>query len=170
METGRLVLRAAVLDDFPAHAAMWADSRTRTHFQHTPFSEEECWVRFLRSAGQWVMLGYGSWAVQHKESKKYIGSVGLINVRRTMNLAMKDSPEAGWVIAPDFHRQGFGREALSAALAWADRTLHCDTWCMIDPPNVPSKMLADSVGYRSHSTVEYKDHPMEVFFRECPTE
>jgi RimJ/RimL family protein N-acetyltransferase len=86
-----------------------------------------------------------------------------------MDLPMKDSPEVGWVIAPDFHRQGFGREALCAALAWSDRTLQCDSWCMIDPSNVPSKMLAGSVGFRSHSTVEYQAHPMEVFVRECPT-
>lgn len=166
LETKRLLLRAQTLYDFPAHAEIWADPRTRIYFEHTPFNEEDCWLRYVRSAGQWALLGYGFWAVQHKERNKYIGSVGLLNAKRTINLPIRNLPEAAWVIAPDFCRQGLGNEALRTALEWADRTTQGNSWCMIDPPNVPSKALAGSVGYRPHSTVEYKGRPMEIFLRQ----
>lgn len=167
LETPRLVLREYRLEDFPAHAAIWAHPRTTRDFGAYTYEEEMCWLRFMRNWGQWAMFGYGLWGLEHKESSRYVGAVGFIQARRAIDVPYRDQPEAAWLVAPDLHGQGLASEAVAAALAWMDANpASPQTWCMINPENVISQKVAARFGYRTAQTGEYKGKPMLTFLRQ----
>jgi RimJ/RimL family protein N-acetyltransferase len=166
LETERLILRGHRLDDFPAHAAMWTDARTLAHTQAIARSEEELWLRFLRNQGQWQLMGTGMWALEHKASGTYAGSMGFIYAKRAMHVPFRDEPEMGWVIAPDFHRKGFAREAVAKITAWGDTNLDAaQSWCMIKPVNQASCKVALGAGFREAGRAPYQDAEMILFLR-----
>ena len=168
LETDRLILREYRLEDFPAHAAIWADPRTTRYFRDTfkTFDEELCWLRFLRSYGQWRLFGYGSWGLEEKVSGRYIGSVGFANAKRAIDIPYRDAPEAGWVIAPDLHGNGLATEAVRAAIAWADANIVAsETWCMIEPRHAASQKIAQRFGYRRATDAHYKGDEVLTYLR-----
>ena len=168
LETERLILREYRLEDFAFHAAIWADPRTTRDFrdEHKAFDEELCWLRFLRSFGQWHLFGFGWWGLEEKASGHYVGSVGFFHARRAMDIAYRDAPEAGWLIAPDLHGKGLATEAMHAALAWADANIAApESWCMIAPKNIASRKIAERFGYRRAADARYKGEDVITYLR-----
>ena len=168
LETERLLLREYRLEDFPSHAAIWADPRTTRHFRDDfkVFDEELCWLRFLRNFGQWRLFGYGSWGLEEKTSGRYIGSVGFHHGKRAMDMPYRAAPEAGWLIAPDLHGRGLATEAMRAALAWADANIAApESWCMISPKNIPSQKIAERFGYSRAADARYKGEEVLTYLR-----
>lgn len=169
LETERLILRGQRLEDFPAQLVLWSDPRTLRHFGGHTFTEEELWQRFLRNHGQWSLFGYGNWGIEEKASGHYIGTIGFFLGKRPFSGPWRDDPEAGWAISPDRHGQGFAREALAAALPWADATIPApQTWCMINEGNEISVKVATRAGYREFTREDYKGSPMRIFTRKRP--
>ena len=168
LETERLILREYRREDFPFHGAIWADPRTTQYF-NTPshaHDEEMAWLRWMRNFGQWQLFGYGYWGIEEKASGRYIGAVGWFNAKRAVDISYRDAPEAGWVIAPDFHGRGLVTEALTAATAWADAEIDSpETWCMIAPQNLISQKTAARFGYRPALDAAYKGEPVLTFRR-----
>lgn len=161
LETARLILREPVLADFPSHAAMWLDPR-----MGDLQTEEQSWVSFQGHVGNWHLLGWGYWALIDKASNAYAGTVGFQHARRPLDYAGRDAPEMGWAVAPDFQRRGLAREAITAALAWADtQALGDETWCFMLQDNAKSRALAEGAGYRQTCRTDYKDNPVTVFAR-----
>jgi RimJ/RimL family protein N-acetyltransferase len=120
----------------------------------------------MRNWGQWAIFGYGLWALEHKESGRYAGSVGLIQARRAIDVPYRDLPEGAWMIAPDLHGQGLVTEALSAAFAWADAHVEApQSWCMINPGNAISQRVAARFGYVAARSGDYKGKPVLTFLR-----
>jgi RimJ/RimL family protein N-acetyltransferase len=166
LETPRLILRSYRLDDYAAHAAIWADPRTTALFGAYKFDDENCWVRFQRNWGQWALYGYGYWGVEEKESGRYIGAVGLFQGRRGLDIPYGDAPEAGWVLHPDWHGRGLGPEAVQAMLAWADANIaEPESWCMIGPDNEPSQKIAGRFGYRRGPDSQYRGQRVLTYTR-----
>jgi|SRR6185312_821756 len=168
LQTERLILREYRLADFPSHAAIWSDPRTTHYFSSNPyvFDEEMCWLRFQRNFGQWHMLGYGYWGVEYRQTGRYIGAVGFFNAKRAMDIAYRDAPETGWLIAPDFQNRGLAREALVAAMAWGDVHIEApESWCMIAPQNLASQKVAARIGFRPAQDARYKGEAVLTFRR-----
>ena len=166
LETPRLILREFRLDDFPAHAAIWAHPRTTRDFNGYAYDEETCWLRFQRNWGQWALYGYGYWGVEEKHSGAYIGALGFFNAKRALDVPYRDLPEAGWVIAPDRHGLGLASEALAAAFAWGDANIQAaQTWAMINPSNDISQRIAAKFGYTRAMDSEYKGKPVWTYLR-----
>ena len=157
----RLRLRGHRLDDFPGCAARWADPAICRQLGRKPFTEVESWTRLLRYVGHWVLLGFGYWVVEEKESGRFVGEVGFADYKRDMESPVRRDPEIGWV----FCRQGKGyaTEAARAAILWGDEHFGASrTTCIISPEKLPSIRVAEKCGYRNLQLTLYKGKPIIV--------
>lgn len=159
LRTERLILRPFRAEDHAPLLRIWSEPRTLRHFARGPLPGDEVWTKITRAVGHWHLMGYGYWAVIEKTGGALIGEVGFADFRR--GIAALDSPyEAGWVIDPDRHGQGFGREAVLAAQDWLDRAFdrpRCQ--CLIAPGNDASLALARRAGYATDRLVVWRGGP-----------
>lgn len=166
METARLRLRGHRIEDLGDVAAMWGDPEVVRHIGGRPFSTEESWSKILRYAGLWPLLGYGYWAIEERASGRFVGEAGFADFRREIEPSFDGMPEAGWVLASWAHGKGFATEAVSAAVAWADRHLGGrQTACIIVPAHAASIRVAEKCGYREFVRATYKGHETVMFRR-----
>lgn len=166
VETPRLRLRAHTRDDFPNVRAMWSDPEVTRHISGQPLLEEDIWMRFLRQAGHWALMGYGSWIVEEKATGRYVGDTGFFDAKRNMTPAFDGPYEAGWALAAWAHGKGYASEAVRAAHEWLDAEFGgLRTACMIAPDNVPSLKVAGKLGYREYGRATYKNHDTILFER-----
>jgi RimJ/RimL family protein N-acetyltransferase len=168
LQTERLILREHRLEDFPTYAAMWSDPVFLRHVGPAR-TEEESWTRFLYRRGMWSLMGYGLWAVEEKAGGAYIGDAGFMRTRRGLPIDCGDLPEGGWTFLPSVHGKGYGREAVTAAVAWADRHLDASrTWCLINAENEASLKIAARMGYSEAAQVTLREASALVLTRERP--
>ena len=154
------------MSDFDAYAEMWADPLVTRHISGKPRTREESWLRFLRNAGLWSLLGYGFWAVEEKASGRFIGEAGFHELRRELEPAIEGTPEMGWMLVPDVHGRGYASEALSALMELGERRLaRQDFVCLIDHGNLASIRLAQKFGFRREADTAYHDTPLGIYRR-----
>lgn len=166
LSTSRLLLRPHRLDDFESLYALWRAPEVYRHILGRPSTREEAWMRLLRYAGLWPLLGYGYWAVEDKASGLYIGEIGFADFHRDMDPPLGNNPEMGWMIAPEHHGKGLATEALTAMLDWASKALpHEDCVCFISDDNAASIALARKVGFVKDYATSYKGDPVTVYCR-----
>jgi RimJ/RimL family protein N-acetyltransferase len=167
IETARLKLRAHRLDDLPAYQALWADPIVVRYTAGVPQTAEEVWGRYLRSHGHWSVMGYGYWTVEEKQSGCMIGEVGFADLHREMRPSLDGMPEAGWIMSPATHGNGYATEAVRAIHEWGNAHFgRVRTCCIISPENDASIRVAEKTGYREVAHTLYKDHPVIVFHRD----
>ena len=127
LETERLTLTAHTLADFEECAAMWADAAVTRFIGGRPASREDVWNRILRYRGLWSLLGFGYWAVNERETGRYVGDVGFADFHRDLTPSLNGAPEVGWALATWAHGRGFATEAVRAAIAWGDTHIETAT-------------------------------------------
>ena len=158
--TERLRLRGHRPDDLDARSAITADSEVCRFTGGTLQSREDNWARIQRYAGQWVLDGFGLFAVEDRARGCFVGEVGLGRFGRGLGADFDAAPEAAWMLAPDLHGRGFAREAVTAALAWHEgRFGPSRTVCCIADENAPSLALAVRLGFRPFRNAAYRDRP-----------
>lgn len=166
IETPRLALRGRTLDDFPAYAAIWAAPETVRYTARAAVGAEEAWNKFARMEGLWSLTGYGWWIVEEKSTGAVVGEVGLADFKRDMSPSLAGMPEFGWMIAPAAHGKGYAKEALGAALSWAEakfpRTTFC---CIIDSDNAASVRVAEAHGFQRAGVGAYKGLEIPIYQR-----
>lgn len=168
LKTPRLILRGHRLEDFEAMIGIWTDPIVHKYFHGPTLTREDIWSRFLRGFGQWLVMGYGLWAVEEKASGTYVGTVGMMEVKREMEPPLEGIPEVGWTFASRVHGRGYATEAMLAGLHWADETLgKRRMFCIIAPANSPSIRVAEKCGFRYSYETSYKDAPTGVYFRDA---
>jgi len=151
--TARLKLRAHRVDDLDACARIWSDPAVVRHIT-TPSERGEVWARILRYAGHWRLMSYGYWLIERVSDGAVLGEVGLADFQRRIDAPVDGAPEAGWVLRPDAHGQGYAAEAAEAVLKWTDEVLRASrSFCLISPENTASLRLARRLGYHpTHRT------------------
>jgi RimJ/RimL family protein N-acetyltransferase len=166
IETERFLLRAHRPDDFDAYAAMWADETVTRYIGGQPFSREASRTRFLRYAGHWPVMGFGFWAIEEKETGRFIGEVGFHELRRELVPAIEGTPEMGWTLVPGAHGRGYASEALSVLIEWGERHFaRQDFVCLIDDGNLASIRLAEKFGFRKEIDTAYHGTPLGIYRR-----
>lgn len=164
--TARLRLRQPRVADFANSLALWQDPRVTRFIGGRPQTREDVWGRLLRYIGHWQALGFGYWVVETIDGHRFVGEVGLADYRRETTPSFAGTPEAGWVINPDEHGQGFATEAAAAALAWRDATLPGDeTVAIIEPGHAASLRIAEKLGFRAEGSVQYHGAPITLLRR-----
>lgn len=160
IETQRAILRAHRMGDFDAYATMWADPAVTRFIGGKPRTREESWMRFLRHAGLWSLLGYGFWAIEEKATGRFVGEAGFHDLKRDMEPSIEGIPEAGWALAPAVHGAGLATEIVSRVHVWGDETFgRAKTVCIIDPENTASQNVARKCGYSEVTRTLYHDAP-----------
>jgi RimJ/RimL family protein N-acetyltransferase len=157
LTTARLGLGPHEVTDYPDMLSTWQNPVVVKYFGGAPSTAEECWARLLRYAGLWSLLGFGYWRIRDRANGRFVGEIGLAEFRRDITPSLAGWPEAGWVLAPWAHGQGFAREAAEAIFAWVDGVLGVErTGCLIDPGNAPSLTLAARLGFQPFAEARYK--------------
>ena len=155
LETERLTLRPYRLEDFEVFAATRADPRVMQFIgKGEPYPEDESWQAFVRTAGHWMMMGYGTWAIEEKERGALIGNVGFADKKRPPEHPASGAPEMGWLFAGSAHGKGYATEAVTAAIEWGrDRFgAGARVVCVIDTENAASVRVAEKCGFRQFAT------------------
>lgn len=166
LETERLRLRGHRRADFADMAALWGDVDVTRFIGGAPAAPDEAWAKLLRSAGLWPVLGFGYWAVEEKETGRFVGTVGFGDFKRPLEPSIEGIPEIGWAITPSAHGKGYATEAARAAVAWGDAHFEPRrTVCIIAPENQPSLRVAEKCGYREIARTTYKDKPTVLLAR-----
>ncbi|WP_430387979.1 GNAT family N-acetyltransferase [Dyella sp. 20L07] len=166
LETARLRLRAHRIDDHAARKVIWSDPEVTRYIGGRPLSGEDVWRRLLQFIGLWNVLGYGYWAVEEKETGRYIGDIGFADFRRDMEPSLEGMLEFGWVLAPSAHGKGYASEAVAAATAWGEQHFGAlRAVCIISPENLPSIRVAEKAGFKLWQETIYHDTPTLVFSR-----
>jgi RimJ/RimL family protein N-acetyltransferase len=169
IETERLRLRGHRVDDLPQCAAMWAEEGVTHFIGGKPLTEEEVWLRMLRHAGHWSLLGFGYWVVEEKTTGQFLGEAGLAEFRREIEPSIVGTPEAGWVFAGASHGKGYASEAMRAILAWGEARFGNDrSVCLIDPENTSSLRLAERLGFKEEVRTIFRDHATIILGRGTP--
>ena len=144
---------------------MWADARVWHHTVGRASTPEESWVRLLRHAGMWSLMGFGYWVVETHRGD-FVGEAGLAAFRRALTPPQGDAPEAGWVLAPDWHGRGMATEAMRAIMDWADTALASPhSFCVIHPENAASLAVARKLGHGNAVAAQSRDEPAQLLTR-----
>ncbi len=166
IETERLTLRAWTKADFRPWFDIMQHPDVHRHFGPDPSNREDVWRRLAAAVGGWQLLGFGTWAVEHKADRRLIGNVGLFNAWRDLEPEFGEAPEMGWIFAADTHGRGLALEACRAAISWAEATLEpTPVWAIIAPENAPSLKLAAKLGFEHHNDATYVGEPTAVLKR-----
>src|SRR5579871_5336412 len=162
LETERLVLRAYTGDDFEPFATFMSDPDVMRYLTGHPLSRADAWRSLSSAIGHWTLRGYGTWAVERKEDRAFIGRVGMINPEGWPGL------EVGWTLGKPFWGKGYATEAASAALRYAfitqpaERIISC-----IHPENIASQAVAlrlgESKGERTEVTIGGEAFPIDIW-------
>lgn len=157
LHTPRALLRPLTTSDFDAYVEIWADPVVTRFIGGRPFTREESWVRFLRHAGHWAVLGYGFWAIEDRASGRLIGEAGFQDLKRAIVPSLEGSPEAGWGFLPEAHGRGLASEVVAAILAWRDAHIAPGrTVAIIDPAHAASIRVAEKNGFRMLTQADYR--------------
>jgi RimJ/RimL family protein N-acetyltransferase len=150
LDTPRLRLRPFATGDWPAYAAMCADAEVMRHIgQGVVLTPDEAWRSMAFFIGHRSLLGYGMWALEHRESGALIGRVGYLDPPGWPGF------ELGWLLAREHWGHGYAREAAAAALRHAFEVLQRErVISLIRPANTRSIAVAEALGQRLHSHIE----------------
>lgn len=107
-------------------------------------SAEDSWCQMAFTLGHWQLLGYGAWALEEKESDRFMGFAGLLHA--------PDRPcwptlEIGWKFDKPFWGKGYATEAARTAQDYAFRETGADRVCsLILDKNLASIRIAEKLG------------------------
>ena len=154
--TERLRLRAHRPSDLASCHAIWSDPEVVRHISGRPSTTEVSWLRMLSYAGLWSLLGYGSWAVEVRQTGEHIGDAGLAGFQRELQPSLRGMLEYGWVLASAAHGQGYASEAVAAISAWQRQHYPRQrAVCIIAPENRASIRVAEKAGFTKWRDTTY---------------
>ena len=169
VETARLILRPYEERDFDALRALSSHPDTFRFSERGPMTGDEAWSRLLRHVGHWALAGYGVFALEDKETGRFVGEAGLCDFRRGLGPRFDGVPEMTWSITAELQGRGLAPEAAGAALRWTEARVPARrTVCLIHEENLASLRVAEKIGYRPFERGSYKGYGSVLLERERP--
>ncbi|MFK5978665.1 MAG: GNAT family N-acetyltransferase [Rhizobiaceae bacterium] len=162
LESTRIRLRPIEMSDFSRLEDFMASERSR--FVGGPMSSGDCWRMFASDVGHWVLLGFGAWAIEHRENGDYMGQIGLNHP------ADFPEPELGWLLWEGFEGHGYAFEAAMCAREFVYGTLGWKTVVSyIDADNARSLKLVERMGaVRDMDAATPNNDPCYVYRHPAP--
>lgn len=111
LETDRLYLRPLVQTDFEHLCLLDTNPTVRAFFPEGALIPAQIQTELDRHLKGWQNLGFGIFALIHKERQSFMGRCGFAQLRN-------GTVEMGYLLLPDYWGQGYATEAAQALLAW----------------------------------------------------
>ena len=164
LTTNRLILRPITAADIPHEQAF--HQTDRAEFVGGPMHPADVWRYIATQIGHWTLRGYGTFAVEEKDTGIFCGHVG------PWYPADWPAPELSWTIMEAAEGRGLAHEAALATRNWAYDTLGWTTAIsMIDPANTRSIALAERLGARHDGTFDHHRYgTMHIWRHPSPAE
>jgi RimJ/RimL family protein N-acetyltransferase len=139
LATERLILRGFTPEDVEHEIAFFATERSR--LVGGPMPREAAWRTIAAYIGHWAIRGFGFWAIEDRETGRYLGRAGLW---------FPDGwpePEIGWTLQEHAEGRGVAYEAALRARRFAYEELGWITAIsMVLAGNTRSIALAERLG------------------------
>jgi RimJ/RimL family protein N-acetyltransferase len=157
IETERLILRRFVDDDRDTAARWNADPEFTRHLAGVQ-TREQSDAAFDRWFAHWEQHGFGTLAVEWRETGALIGRVG-----PSFHRVWPDDPEVGWGLDPAWWGRGIATEAGRAAVDWAFGPLgYARVVSITTEANLASRNVMAKLGFRLHDRVPSEWGPLWV--------
>lgn len=163
IETPRLLLRDWKKEDIPSFTAMNSDPTVMKYFLKR-LDKKESLEFYNKIQEEFLMYGYGLYAVEKKENGAFIGYTGFHNI--TFDVDFAPGVEIGWRLRHEEWNQGFATEAAKACFEYAKKHLPFRTiWSFTSLPNKSSEKVMQKIGMErikefSHPAVP-ENHPLK---------
>ena len=145
IETERLFLREMNQTDYPALYQILCDPEVMRAAYERPFTPEEAQAWLERHLKRYETLGFGLWAVVHKETGEMIGQCGLT----WQSWRGKDLLEIGYLFQKAHWHKGYAVEAARACRDYAFSVLGADrVYSIIRDTHIASQGVATRIGMR----------------------
>jgi RimJ/RimL family protein N-acetyltransferase len=126
-----------------------------------PADREESLRQSERFAAHWDEHGYGLWAVEERESGRFVGRIGLSHHR-----LWPQDVETGWALDPAVWGRGYATEGGRAALDYAFRTLGRErVVSIVHPENAASIAVMTRLGIEPWRNVWWPEGEVELDVR-----
>lgn len=140
LQTERMILAAPAAGDSAPIMDFLQSERAR--FYGGPMDRGDAWRKVAAYAGQWLLRGYGMFAMRLKASGETVGMAGPVHPETF------PEPEMSWLLTAARHEgQGLVTEAARAVL---DHLFARHGWASlpsyIDPENTASRAVAERLG------------------------
>ena len=166
LETERLILRPHQLSDFAAYREMWTDPIVLRYTIVEPRTAQDAWMTLQRVLGGWVLLGFGLWALELKQSGEYVGDAGFMDSLRPTTPDKRGQPEMAYALSTANHGKGLMSEALAATHAWLDAEMPgIEAFALIDDDNTASIRVAEKHGYRVERRADHDGRKTCLYVR-----
>ncbi|MCX5592423.1 GNAT family N-acetyltransferase [Alcaligenes endophyticus] len=166
IRTTRLRLRQWKAADLAPLIRLNADPEVMRFFP-APLYPHQSKMLFKRCRDFINQYGWGVWAVEHQETREFMGLVGL-NIPHT---AMDFMPcvEIVWRLEPRWWRQGFAYEAAQACLQFGLHSLKLEEiLAFTSLLNLPSQQLMQKLGMQYVHNFEHPNlEPTNPLRRHC---
>ncbi len=160
-ESKRLRLREMCpsdLESFASFGDAWCSEILRPLLGSGPEEADGLIRSYIRTI--YPFYDYGMWTVERKEDGAIVGICGLGNCR-IGEMAVTD---AGYYIAPEYRRQGYGEESTRLAITYAKEYLELpELYIVIEGENAPSKALAEKLGFVRVMTDEVLERQRQIY-------
>lgn len=154
IETPRLGLRNWKMGDLRPFVMLNANSHVMEFFPNT-MTRTQTEAFFKRIQQHFKTFGYGVYAVEELETKKFIGFVGFNRAR--FKAAFTPCVEIAWRLCPSVWNQGYATEAAQACVKYGWEELQFkEIYSFTALPNHKSARLMQKIGMQ---LVGEFDHP-----------
>jgi RimJ/RimL family protein N-acetyltransferase len=159
LHTDRLLLRQFRGQDLDAFAAIQANPDAARHIGDGQTNDRDtAWRLIAMFLGHWTLRGHGQYAVEDRETGRFVGRVGLWHPEGWPGL------EIGWLIDPRSWGRGYATEAARAVAASAFSDLGRDhVISLIHPANVASIRVATKLGAVRTGAVDLEGKTTDVY-------
>ncbi|MEQ9423346.1 MAG: GNAT family N-acetyltransferase [Cyclobacteriaceae bacterium] len=162
IETNRLNFRQWSEPDFNQFADFFSTEANARHVGGVK-TKEEAWRLMATYIGHYELKGYSYAAVEEKETRNLIGTVGLWKSEAWPEI------ELGYWILPEKQGKGYALEAAVAVKDFAFKHLKLETLVSyIDPSNIPSINLAKRLGGKFDKKIELLGFGEHSIYRYAP--
>ena len=155
-ETKRCIIRELTMDDIDALFELYSKPGITDFVEPLYDYDKECEYERAYIEHMYGYYEYGMWLVFSKETGELIGRAGLENrdycdEQETQGVSgtYHSEMELGYIIAPEYQRQGYATEVCKAILEYAWENLCPDRInCLIDEENYPSGRLVEKLRFQ----------------------